>query len=605
MRRTLLCTLTWLAMLVAGAEARCTQTADLNAVGSAIRLDVRCRFDQLTNGGPTCPPPGAPSCAGDMPERVADLLTGGEPGPVPGWTSEARRCQRYISSAGARFVQRRLRERALGRRAARSGHSMRLIARRTCNQMQMEENGLGDPLVRVGAPCSSLLGSAGETIDGKRLARCLRAALEAEVDDIAPSPLAPNIVLILTDDQRFDTFDVMPATSALRDEGISFSNAFVTNPLCTPSRASILTGRYSHTTGVLSNGDYANLDDSDTIATWLADAGYTNGLFGKYVNQAVFLGATPPQGWHEWKSFLDLSGGAFNNFEINDNGVFKTINNYSTDWLGSEVVHFIRANSARPFFAAFTPFAPHSPSTPAKRHEGELVGYPLYRPPSWFDDVTDKPTWVNYYRAIAGPNKADVIDANREDQLRTLLAVDEAVEKILARLERLGLTDNTIVIFTSDHGFLWGEHWLQGKFNPYEESIRVPYVVRYPRRYPVPGVRDQMVLNQDIAPTLAALAGATAPPDLDGVSLIPVLDSAAAPGREEFLIETLGEFITRPSQSVRTEDWKYIDTMASGGVTQELYDLSADPFEQNNLAADPGHAAVLADMVARLDALRP
>lgn len=590
----------------APADARCTSSADLEALGDAMVSDLSCRLAQLSAGGGPCPDPGFPPCAGGAPTRMAEIALGTDPGPVPGWTPKELRCQRDIAIGSARFIQKRLVERAIGKRRAKSGRTMKRPAK-SCDQAHIVDNGFGQELVRVGAPCSTLLGSIGESIDGTRLLRCVRASLEAEIDEIGPAAVRPNIILILTDDQRHDTFDVMPAVSALRDESIRFTNAFVTNPLCTPSRTTILSGRYSHATGVMANHLPLLFDDSDTIATWLAAAGYTNALFGKYVNNAEFLGLTPPQGWHEWKSFLDPSGGEFYGPRLNDNGVVRTLggNRYSTDWLRNEAVRFINRTANDPFFLMYTPFAPHSPALPANRHVGDLVSYPLHRPPSFLDDVSGKPGWVQFYKSIAPPNIADLIDGYRQRELETLLSVDEAVDKILERLEKLGLTDNTVVVFTSDHGILWGEHWLRQKFNPYEESIRVPYTVRYPRRYPLPATRSQMVLNQDLAPTFAEFASAAAPPDLDGVSLVPLLDSAANPWREEFLIETLGEFITRPSDSVRTESFKYIDTNAATGVTQELYDLVADPYEQTNLASNPAYATTLADMVARLDALRP
>ena len=590
----------------ASADARCTIESDLEALGDAVAADLACRLNVRVSGGPPCAAPSVPACAAGVPDQIAETVLGPVVEPVSGWTSREFRCQRDIALSSARFVEKRLAERGQGKRRAKSGRVMRRIAK-TCDKAQVSQNGQGDPLVRVGDPCSAVLGGLGQPIDGSRLARCLRATLEGQIDDVAPSALAPNIVVLMTDDQRHDTFDVMPVVSALRDESIAFTNAFVTNPLCTPSRANFLTGRYLHNSGVISNAHFGELDDSDTLATWLEAAGYTNGLFGKYVNNSELLGLTPPQGWHEWKSFLAASGGEFYGPRINDNGTVRTLGSgrYSTDWLRNQAIKFARRQSKDPFFVFYTPYAPHGPSIPAHRHASELASHPLHRPPSWFGGTDGKPTWVRFFESIASPDLPDAIDALRLDMLRTLIAVDEAVEKILERLEKLDLTDNTIVVFTSDHGFLWGEHGLLGKFNPYEESIRVPYAIRYPRRYPLGDSRDQMVLIQDLAPTLVELAGGTAPSDLDGVSLVPLMDSNGAPWRDDFLIETEGEFITAPSRSVRTATFKYIETDAGGGVTEELYDLVADPFEQTNVAGLPAYAAVEADMIARLAVLAP
>ncbi|MDG2304740.1 MAG: sulfatase-like hydrolase/transferase [Candidatus Binatia bacterium] len=592
------------ALAPALANARCTDPGDLKDLGQLLQDDLTCHFGQLVVAGPPCPTPNYPACAESTPAQVKDLVLGPAAGPVTGWTPKALRCQRDIAAASSRFVSRRLVERSQGKRRAKSGRAMRRVAK-TCSKAVVEENYLGQELVRVGAPCANVVGALGGPVDGARVAACLRATLEAEMDDVAPGTMPPNVVLIVTDDQQYDTFDLMPAVSKLRDEAISFPNAFVTNPLCTPSRATILTGLYSHNTGVLANHQYHQLDPSTTIAAWLDAAGYTNGLFGKYVNNSELLGLAPPQGWHEWKSLLDPSGGEFYGARINDNGTAKTLpqGTYSTDWMSKEAIRFMRREADTPFLLVYTPFAPHAPAIPANRHAADPPSYPVHRPPSYFADVATKPQWVRFFRFIAAPALPGIIDTLRLQQLRTLRAVDEAVEKLLVQLEKLGLTDNTVVIFTSDHGFMWGEHGLVGKFNPYEESIRVPYLLRYPRRFPLPATRNQMVLNQDIAPTLAEFAGIATPP-LDGESLVPLLESATAPWRDEFLIETRGEFITQPSESVRTENFKYIETAGAGPHT-ELYDLAADPYEITNLAGHPTYAGVQANMVARLGALRP
>jgi N-acetylglucosamine-6-sulfatase len=207
-------------------------------------------------------------------------------------------------------------------------------------------------------------------------------------------------------------------------------------------------------------------------------------------------------------------------------------------------------------------------------------------------------------KAITQEGGARLRDELRIRELESLRAVDEGVGRITELLERAGVADHTIVIYTADHGIHWGEHWLGDKFSAYEESIRVPYVVRYPLRTPLGGTRDELVLNLDLAPTLIELAGATVPRNLDGESLVPLLGAAGVPWRSDFLIESPGELIAAPSQAVRTERWKYIETNASKGVTRELYDLAADPYESENLAVDEKHATVRASLEERLDSLR-
>jgi arylsulfatase A-like enzyme len=177
--------------------------------------------------------------------------------------------------------------------------------------------------------------------------------------------------------------------------------------------------------------------------------------------------------------------------------------------------------------------------------------------------------------------------------------VDEAVAAIDATLEDLGIADNTILLFTSDHGYHWGEHWWYAKFSAYEESLRVPLLVRYPRLWPEPATRSELALNIDLAPTLAELAGVQAPPDIDGQSLVPLLAGSSG-GRPDFLIESGASFIIPPWSGVRTERWKYVLLEASQGVTEELYDLEQDPYELQNLAFDSAHAETLDALRVRL-----
>ncbi len=454
---------------------------------------------------------------------------------------------------------------------------------------------------RVGAACERLIGAPGSSIDGDQLGRCVRAVLEGIVDDAAPQALAPNFLFVLTDDQRYDSLHVMPTVTKLRDEGISFPNAFVTNPVCTASRASILTGQHSRTNGVESNADFDKLDPSTTVASWLSDGGYANALFGKYLNNTDRLPLTPPTGWSQWQVFLSGSGGGFDGFSLNDNGFVRVIpeTEYSTDWMGRKARRFLAKNADVPFFVGYTPFAPHRPALPAERHANALQDLPLHRPPSWLGDVTGKPGWVNFFKSIRGSQFAANIDADRRVQLRSLLAVDENVAGLLEELEKLGLSGNTVVIFTSDHGIMHGEHYLSEKFNAYEESIRVPLVMSYPRRYPAPRVEERMVLNLDLAPSIADLAGIPDPSGLEGRSLVPLLDGTSGPWREEFLIDSAGGIITRPCTAMRTQRYKYIRTEAETGVTEEIYDLENDPFERTNLAVDPAQEDLLVDLRAR------
>ena len=261
-------------------------------------------------------------------------------------------------------------------------------------------------------------------------------------------------------------------------------------------------------------------------------------------------------------------------------------------------------NARRPFFLMFTPFAPHIPAIPAQRHAGSLANIEHWRPPNFHeDDLSLKPAWVNFMRAITSQEDTAELDATRAAQLETLLAVDEAFGRIEDALEVLGLTDNTVLLFTSDHGYHWGEHWWDSKFTAYDESLRIPLVASYPVLAPEPATRDELVLNIDLAPTIAELTGAAVPPGRDGQSVTALLSGPGA-GRTDFLIQHWGAIIVPAWEGVRGERFKYIKTLASGGVTEELYDLEADPYELANLAFDPGQAANLAALRARLVELR-
>jgi len=596
------------AVLLAGghAYARCTSGSELTQMGGSLQVDLACRASRLGGSGTVCTPPATPACASGVYDEVATLVFGqAQVDAALGFSSRALACQRAIAVGAARFLERRLDERARGQRRALSARAMRLI-RSACSRSVVEENASSQMLPRVGSECADLVGPPQSSLDGEGLERCVRASLERIVDDLAPEPLRPNVVVILTDDQRADSVGAMPTVSSLREEGLSFTNAFTTSPICTPSRVSFLTSRYPRNHGVTANAP-VQFDDTDTLATWLAAAGYTNGLFGKYVNGTDVFGETVPPGWHDWHAFLGGAGGNFYGFRLNENGTFKTYgeSRYSTDVLRGRLLTFLRAQAAKPFFAIFTPFAPHDPSEPARRHEDAFADWTPMHPPSWLEeDLSDKPSWVRFLKTIRGPDWPAQTDENHRQALQTLVAVDEAIAKVLEKLESLGLADNTVVVFTSDHGVHFGEHWSANKFTAYEEAIRIPYVLWHPGRIPAGETRDELALNLDLAPTIAALGGATPSPNADGMSLVPLLETGGAPWREDFLVESSGEIFVPPLEAVRTDRWKYVDLAGNGGIREELYDLAADPYELQNVAQNPGYAAKLAEMQGRLDALR-
>lgn len=417
----------------------------------------------------------------------------------------------------------------------------------------------------------------------------LLAVLPAPARGREPAPPVterPSIVLILTDDQRWDSLWAMPVVRReLGARGVVFENAFVVNPLCCPSRATTLTGAYSHTTGVYTNrGEYGGVgafDDRSTIATWLQDSGYRTALIGRYMNG--YRDEWIPPGWDRW--FVTWRDSAYFDYVANDQGTLveygSAESDYGTDVLADEAVDFIRSTDPQqPLFLYLAPHAPHAPATPAPRHATAFSDLAPWRPPSYDEEnVSDKPEWVRRLPRI-GYWRAARIDAFRKDQYRTLLAVDEAVERVLQALADSGRLSNTMVLFASDNGYLWGEHRIEGKSVPYDEAIRVPYVLRYD---PLTGgtAEGRIVANVDIAPTFADLAGVDAP-GAEGVSLLPLLDGSATSWRADLLVEHYDGAGTVPTFcQVRSPRWSFV-RYSTG--EEELYELERDPYQLKNRA---------------------
>jgi N-acetylglucosamine-6-sulfatase len=429
---------------------------------------------------------------------------------------------------------------------------------------------------------------------------------------VASRATTPNVVVILTDDQRFDTLWSMPAVqSDLVDHGVTFSNGFVVNSLCCPSRASILTGEYSHSTGVYHiqppNGGFSDFDDSSTVATWLHGAGYRTGLVGKYLDgyDGPDTRYIPP-GWDTWFAFTSTVGnGDYFDYTVSDNGVSESYGNaeadYSTDVLASQADSFIRgASQSQPLFLYFAPKAPHEPATPAPRDVGTFSNLPPYRPPSYNEaDVSDKPAYVQATNKLSTQDIADE-DQFRINEYETLQAADDAVAEILAALTDTGRLANTMIVFTSDNGLMWGEHRLTAKMVPYQESIRIPMVIRYDPLTSTPKTDDHLVANIDLAPTLAEIAGVQAP-GAEGMSLVPLLGPGPVSWRDDFLVEHMQAWDDVPTYCT-LRDTGFVFTVYSTGE-RELYDLAADSYEQTNVAYDTGYASTIAGMWDELAAL--
>jgi arylsulfatase A-like enzyme len=421
-------------------------------------------------------------------------------------------------------------------------------------------------------------------------------------------PTPPNVVVILTDDQRWDTLWAMPNVQAdLVGHGIDFTNAFVVNSLCCPSRATILTGQYSHTTSLYDNsgtygGYHAFHEESSTVATWLHDAGYHTGLIGKYFN-GYNTNYVPP-GWDRWVVFKNaINGGAYYHYVLNTDGVGVKHgyleSDYSTDVLAGEADSFIRGTPTdQPLFLYLAPFAPHVPTTAAPKYAHSFNDLLPYRPPNYNEtDVSDKPSWVQAIAPLS-TDAMNAIDKQRKNEYRTLLSVDDAVHTVVTALSDTGRLADTMIVFLSDNGWSLGEHRWNNKKAAFEEDIRIPMVVRYDAEITTPRADPNLVLNLDLAPTIADLAGVAAP-GVDGTSFEPLFADSQAPWRQDFLIEhhstparvDIPTYCGIRDTSLQAEGYLYVD-YATG--EEELYDLATDPYELTNVATSPDYASQLA-----------
>ena len=430
------------------------------------------------------------------------------------------------------------------------------------------------------------------------------------------SPAKPDFVFILADDMRKDDLRYMPKTRTLLEEkGMSFSRAFVSNPLCCPSRATIMRGQYAHNTGVWWNGPGLNAGwrgykkhglERDNLATRLDDAGYRTALFGKYLN--FYYGTAVPQGWDKWFATF---GEDYFDYDVNDNGTIRHFgtdkSDYSTDVLRRQTRSFIGTSVAqrRPFFAYVAPIAPHGPFTPAPRDEHAFDGEKAPRAPSFNElDVSDKPPWIRQLPRLSERKKA-AVNGRHEKRVETLQALDLLVEGVVNKLRDSGQLSNTYIVFTSDHGVHQGEHRIPaGKARPYEEDVNIPLLVRGPG-VAADSTTAKLALNTDYFPTFTDLAGIQTPSYVDGRSLRPVLRaSTATTWRTSILLEgpesTESEVSNHKSYyGIRTSrDSKYV--VYQGGF-KEYYDLTTDPNELQN-----GYRATTPPkgLASRLDALK-
>ena len=417
----------------------------------------------------------------------------------------------------------------------------------------------------------------------------------------------PNIVFILIDDQRWDCLSCVghpflktPNIDRIAKEGVIFDNAFITTPLCSPSRSSFLTGQYVHKTRVYGNGDSSAI--SHQLITWpalLQQGGYETAWIGK-----LHMGsdASPRPGFDRW---ICLPGqGIYVDPVLNIDGDQHKVPGYVTDLLNDYAVDFIRKDhGGKPFAVCLAHKAVHQPARPATRHADLYETEKLPRRPNVDDEGDGKPILERRsVRSTTQGQRAGAPGKLQRDMLRCIQSVDDGVGKIFKALEETHQLDNTLIIYTSDNGYLFGEHHLGDKRGAYEESIRVPLLMRYPKLIPAASRLSEIALNIDIAPTALQLAGAPIPSTTDGKSLIPLFENKLGEWRGGALFEYFHEprYPLFPTwQALRTPQWKYIHYL---GVedSDELYDLKSDPYELKNLIGDNAAQDTLKDLKSQL-----
>ena len=455
----------------------------------------------------------------------------------------------------------------------------------------------------------------------------------------------PNVVVIMTDDQTVDDLAAMPATRrAFVGRGVTFPNSIASYPVCCPSRATFFTGRYAHNHGVMGlyrpTGGYSRFNDSDALPVWLHAAGYHTAHIGKYLNgYGTDRPAIVPPGWSEWYGAVDPTTYRMWNYTLNENGRQVTYGApgeenpayYQTDLYREKALDVIRrrSNAGSPFFLSLAFLAPHHEEVSirsrtgvtvraAQRHRGRFASLALPPGPAFNErDRSDKPKFMRRFPLLDG-TAIGRITAEFRARRESLLAVDEAVAAIVRELSARGVLDSTYVLFTSDNGFLLGEHAVpSGKMLPYDPSARVPLLIRGP------GVKRRAaslepVANVDLAPTILELAGAKriggAP--IDGRSLMKFARNPRLRTDRPLLLETGGLRATslepeedtgampvrtiRTYRAVRTDRWLYV-LYRSG--ERELYDLLEDPFQLRSRHNDPRYAATRRVLRAELERL--
>ena len=425
----------------------------------------------------------------------------------------------------------------------------------------------------------------------------------------APGGKRPNIVFILTDDHRWDMMSVMghpflktPHMDRIANEGVLFENAFVTTSLCSPSRASFLTGQYASVHGVKNNFSHWSENRNITFMQHLKGVGYDTAFIGKWHMPGGGLPQLP--GVDLFVSFTrkDGQGDYWDCPLFVNHQPVAPRTPYITEELTDYALDFLGKDRDNPFCLYLSHKAVHHDWRPPAHLKGKFKDVDLT---GIFAPESDKyNTWtnLNWLEGTMGN-----MHAIYRRYCECLTSVDEQMGRVFDLLEKKGILDDTIVVYCGDNGYLWGEHRLYAKHYPYEESIRIPYMVRAPRFINNPGRRaDQMILNLDLAPSLLEMAGVGIPDEMQGESFLPILQSPGTPSRESWVYELFRDFPfggrVPPHKALRTQRHKYIEYELC--QPPEIYDLQTDPRELKNLFGTPAGETLLPALQAELQRMK-
>ena len=426
-----------------------------------------------------------------------------------------------------------------------------------------------------------------------------------------PAVRRPNFLFVFTDDQRWDAMGTVqreqgaqarfpwfqtPAMDRMAAEGVRFRNAFVVNSLCAPSRAVFLTGRYNHLNGIANNRT-AFPSENVTHATLLRAAGYTTGYVGKW-HMGQQRGQRP--GFDYSASFIGQGRYRDCPFEINgrETPTAGWVDDVATDY----AIAFLRQHRAEPFSLVVGYKACHGPFDPPERAKDRFAGAVARRVPNSGLSAIYRENTPNAEVAPAAGNLKPEVPVNL-NYFRCISAADDNLDRLLRALDELGLAEDTVIVFSSDNGYYLGEHNLGDKRSAYEESLRIPMLIRYPRGLPKGVVRDELVLNLDLAPTWLDFAGLAIPAAMQGRSWKPLLTTPEGAWRNSFLAEYFAEAAypqTPTLVALRTTRAKLIRYPGHEDWT-EVFDLTTDPYETRNLARDPAQRALRASLEAEFD----